>query len=72
MPGEGEGEGQCADTSAVHVHDEDDFGGSAPVGAGTCGEAAGGKGGGGLEYGFGQRHVRLGQSHAETGHQEKR
>ena len=72
MPCEGEGEGQCTDTSAVHIHDEDKFGGGTPVGASTRGEATSSEGGGGFKNSFGQRHIGLGQSQAETGYQDER
>lgn len=72
MPCEGESECQRTDTSAVHVHNEDELGGSAPVGASTRGKTAGGESGSGLEQDICQRHIGLGQGHAETGYQDER
>lgn len=67
MAGERESQGQGADTAAVHVDNQYQFGHPVPVGAFAGGEAACGECRGGFEQGGQQLHIGLHHREQEAG-----
>ena len=71
VAGEGESHCQSADTSAIHIDDQDEFRHPVPVGAFTGGETACGECRGGLKQRVKQLYVRLHDRKQEAGNQDE-
>ena len=69
---ESEGHGQRADTTAVHVDNEDELGHPVPVGALTGGETARSESGGRFKQCVKQLHLRFYHGKQKTGDENER